>query len=475
MPSSRVVSWCADRRVGTKIMLVLAAAGASTAVVGAVGSAKIGTVSAISRDLYGANVVTLEMLDRAHAAALGSQGAELRHAASSDPAAMRQQEQALAGFAKEFRDALAEYDVADSGNDDATTELLADWDDYQRLLEEQLLPVSRRNDLEAVRALEVKAVEPLQQEMTADIRALIASETVSATEKIRDADATTSDARRTVLLVALVGLLLAAGLARVVTRMVTRPLARVNDVLRAVADGDLTRQADVDSRDEIGVMAGHVNAATTSLRSTVDTLTRSAAALGGSSDALSGTSATIAASAEQTAAQADVVSAAAEQVSRNVQTVATGAEEMGASIREIAQNANEAARVASTAVEVAHATNETVAKLGVSSRQIGEVLKVITSIAEQTNLLALNATIEAARAGEAGKGFAVVANEVKELARPRRPRRPRTSAAGSRRSRPTAPARPTRSARSRRSSSRSRTTRRRSPARSRSRRRRPTR
>src|SRR5207302_10345027 len=61
--------------------------------------------------------------------------------------------------------------------------------------------------------------------------------------------------------------------------------------------------------------------------------------------------------------------------------------------------------------------NERTDKLRVSSREIGEVIKVITSIAEQTHLLALNATIEAARAGEAGKGFAVVANEVKELAK----------------------------------------------------------
>ena len=115
--------------------------------------------------------------------------------------------------------------------------------------------------------------------------------------------------------------------------------------------------------------------------------------------------------------QAGVVAGAADEVSRNVQTVAAGAEQMGASIREIAQLGQRGRpgrrRRRSAMVD---ATNETVAKLGTSSQEIGNVVKVITSIAEQTNLLALNATIEAARAGEAGKGFAVVANEVKELA-----------------------------------------------------------
>jgi methyl-accepting chemotaxis protein len=121
-------------------------------------------------------------------------------------------------------------------------------------------------------------------------------------------------------------------------------------------------------------------------------------------------------SAQEASVQAEVVARTAAEVSQNILAVAAGGEQMGASIGEIARNANEAARVATGAVQVVEATTGTMSKLGDSSREIGDVVRLITSIAEQTNLLALNATIEAARAGDAGKGFAVVADEVKQLA-----------------------------------------------------------
>jgi methyl-accepting chemotaxis protein len=89
---------------------------------------------------------------------------------------------------------------------------------------------------------------------------------------------------------------------------------------------------------------------------------------------------------------------------------------MSASINEIAKNASEATKIATEAGRLAHNADSTIQKLGISSEDIGQVIKLITTIAQQTNLLALNATIEAARAGEAGKGFAVVASEVKALA-----------------------------------------------------------
>ena len=121
--------------------------------------------------------------------------------------------------------------------------------------------------------------------------------------------------------------------------------------------------------------------------------------------------------AEVAVTEAARLGTSAGRVSDGLQGVSGSLEQMAASIREISKNASEAAQVARSAVEAAESTTGTVARLGSSSVEIGDVVKVISSIAQQTNLLALNATIEAARAGDAGRGFAVVANEVKELAR----------------------------------------------------------
>ncbi|HLJ96559.1 MAG TPA: methyl-accepting chemotaxis protein [Gemmataceae bacterium] len=196
--------------------------------------------------------------------------------------------------------------------------------------------------------------------------------------------------------------------------------SKVDSLLMTVngaAAGDLTQAVDINGSDAIGQVGEALGQLLATLRTSISSMAQNASALASSSEELSSVSTQLSSNADETSSQSNVVSAAAEQVSRNVQTVATAVEEMGASIKEIATNAAEAARIASSAVQVANTTNDTISKLGESSAEIGQVIKVITSIAQQTNLLALNATIEAARAGEAGKGFAVVANEVKELAK----------------------------------------------------------
>lgn len=219
------------------------------------------------------------------------------------------------------------------------------------------------------------------------------------------------------LMLTLLALAVSGVLVFVVAGGITRPLSQCVTSLQTLAEKDLTFRLDVKSSGELGEIASAVDQAADGMREAISSLRESASELQDAAENQTEASQQMSANAEETSTQARVVSTAAEQVSSNTQAVAVAVDELSSSIREIASNAQDAVRVATEAVKVAGSTNATVARLGESSTEIGEVIKVITSIAEQTNLLALNATIEAARAGEAGKGFAVVANAVKELAK----------------------------------------------------------
>lgn len=146
-------------------------------------------------------------------------------------------------------------------------------------------------------------------------------------------------------------------------------------------------------------------------------LSNTSGQLAAAAEELTATSNQLHYNATKTNEQSLSASAATEEVDSGVRSVATNMEEMTASIKEITRTTNEASSMTNETLRKAQHTNKVIEQLGVSSRDIGNVIKVISSIAQQTNLLALNATIEAARAGDAGRGFAVVANEVKELAK----------------------------------------------------------
>ena len=232
----------------------------------------------------------------------------------------------------------------------------------------------------------------------------------------RAASSTYSDSRLLIIAILVGAVLLVVLLSLAISRLITGPLTRVSGVLKGLADGDLTGAVRIESRDELGEMAGALDTALASLRRAIGGLGDSAGALTSAAGELSDHNEEIAASADQTSAHAESASAAAAAINASVGSVATGAAQMTAAIDEIARNATDAAGVTTQAVRSAADASAAMAKLDESSSEINAVIKMINGIADQTSLLALNATIEAARAGEAGKGFAVVASEVKELA-----------------------------------------------------------
>ena len=412
------VTWFRERGVSTKILAAVLVAVAVGAAVGVMGIVALGRTDQATTSMYEKNFKGLE-----YAAVMRRATVEMRfqvanHMLVTDDAAKDAAEQKIAAAEAEIRDAAATYGGLGLGADerDALDQFLQALDAYAEVRDGDLLPASRDRDLARFVELRDSEAQGLIDTMTTSVGSLVDREKTSAAAASESATQQYRSNRLQVIVLLVVGTALAVGLGMLVARSIRGGIARVRAVAEGIARRDLTVRAALGSRDELGLMGEALDAAMDDLGQVVATIDASSGALSAAAEEMSATSGGIAAAAEQTSAQAGVVAAAAEQVSRNVQTVAAGSEQMGASIQEIAQNAARAAEVADRAVATVGSTATTMARLGDASRQIGNVVKLITSIAEQTNLLALNATIEAARAGEAGKGFAVVAGEVKELA-----------------------------------------------------------
>lgn len=190
----------------------------------------------------------------------------------------------------------------------------------------------------------------------------------------------------------------------------------------AVAMGDLSAEANAD--DELtGNVAIAFNEMTDALQRIIAEVQQVTIQFSTAADEIEVNSATLA---ERSADQADQIlntSVAVDAISNSIQRVARNTLQSA----EVADNARSDARMGAAAVrqtllEMQHIeqdvteSQEYVRTLNNNAWQIDDIIDLIDEIADRTSVLALNATIRALAAGEDGRGFAVVAREVESLA-----------------------------------------------------------
>ena len=241
----------------------------------------------------------------------------------------------------------------------------------------------------------------------------------------RQAQAVQASERSIQLVLALGFSALIAGLLMAIymTRSITQPLDRAGMAADRIAYGDLSLTIDKAGKDEIGKLLAGMRSMCERLRTVIGSILSSAAQVGSAAEQLRVPAAKVKADSALQNELACSIDRSIAQLSQGIGAMAgnvSTTRDQALKARDLAQEGARAISVVAAEIaQIATAVDgsaQSVARLGLSAKEVAGAVSLIRQIADQTNLLALNASIEAARAGDSGRGFAVVADEVRTLA-----------------------------------------------------------
>lgn len=257
----------------------------------------------------------------------------------------------------------------------------------------------------------------------------------------------------TQVVVLLLAILIGVGFMYILSRSALKPLDHLNRAINDISngEGDLTKKIEIQSRDEIGVVASHFNNFLHSLNGMVTTIKGAANQGREIGEDLASNSSEISATVEEMLATMHYIEEKIVVLNNEIQksyTATTDIRNFISQVRELINTQLGSVRESEDSVNSMAKAQEKVSVLVEEKKSVSDeisvlarkgeeemaqtesaisditqsidtilgITNVIEDVAERTNLLSMNAAIEAAHAGDAGKGFAVVAEEIRKLA-----------------------------------------------------------
>jgi methyl-accepting chemotaxis protein len=403
------MKWFSNLRIKVKLILSFIILAVFTGIVGFIGISNMNAINTRGDEMYKNNFISAQNLATIHKSLLVIRSNYFLMVYERDASKFQSRVDEINKYSEQNNKLIKEYEnsVLSQEEKGLFNKFKASLDEYRKIRTEHIAIIQSGRYDEVI--AKIGEFAKARETVEGDISSLVDYNLKSAEEKSKQNTKDYQQQSIIMVIIIVIGILLASFLGFIIANLISKPIDQIVSGADKIADGDLNVTIDVDTRDEVGILANVFSKMVENLNDVMININSAA---------------------EQVASGAKQVSDSSMALSQGATEQASSIEELTASIEEIssqtrlnADYASQANNIAETAKSSAVKGNEQMKlmlkamdDINDSSSKISKIIKVIDEIAFQTNILALNAAVEAARAGQHGKGFAVVAEEVRNLA-----------------------------------------------------------